>query len=46
MNEYPKGLPENLKGEYVKYLKDPKKYKKLYPVCYRLLSKYIGNNDG
>lgn len=46
MNHYPQKLPENLKGEYDKYMSDPKRYKKLYSVAYKILSKYIGNTDG
>ena len=39
--KYPKGIPENLKGEYDKYIQDPKRYMKLYPVAYSILKKYI-----
>lgn len=46
MNHYPKKLPENLKKEYDKYLKDPKRYIKLYPVCWGILKKYIGAENG
>lgn len=46
MNHYPKGIPENLKREYDKYVQDPKRYRKLYPVAYSILSKYIGIQDG
>jgi hypothetical protein len=46
MSKYPKTLPENLKGEYDKYLKDPKRYVKLYPVCWSILKKYIGAENG
>tara|TARA_R100001086_G_scaffold242322_1_gene169931 strand:+ start:3594 stop:3752 length:159 start_codon:yes stop_codon:yes gene_type:complete len=46
MDQYPPQLPENLKPEYDKYIKDPKKYRKLYPVAYSILVKYIGANDG
>lgn len=42
LDQYPKDLPENLKPEYDKYMKDPKKYMKLYPVAYSILKKYIG----
>jgi hypothetical protein len=45
-DQYPKGLPENLKGEYEKYAKDPKRYIKLHPVCYQILLKYIGATNG
>lgn len=41
LNEYPKGLPEQLQSEYEKYIADPKRYEKLYPVAYKLLSKYL-----
>lgn len=41
LDQYPKGLPENLRKEYEKYLADPKRYKKLYPVAYSILAKYI-----
>lgn len=46
LNEYPKNLPEQLKPEYEKYLNNPDKYKKLYPVCWKLLQKYIGQSNG
>lgn len=46
MDQYPKELPENLKPEYDKYIKDPKRYKKLYPVAYSILVKYIGAENG
>ena len=44
--EYPVGLPENLKPEYLKYIQDPKKYARMYPVCMKLLSKYLGIPNG
>lgn len=44
--KYPKGLPDNLKGEYDKYKKDEKRYRKLYPVAYSILNKYIGADNG
>lgn len=46
LDEYPKGLPDNLQKEYDKYLQDPKKYARMYPVCYKLLLQYIGNPNG
>ena len=46
MNHYPKGLPENLKGEYDKYISDKKRYMKLYPVAFSILKKYIGEPNG
>ena len=45
-NQYPDGLPKELQSEYDKYLKDPKRYAKLHPVCFRILTKYIGNSHG
>lgn len=45
-DKYPKDLPNNLRPEYDKYLQDPKKYARMYPVCYKLLLKYIGNDHG
>lgn len=44
--KYPEGLPENLRPEYDKYISDPKRYEKLYPVAYKLLLKYIGAKNG
>ncbi len=44
--DYPKGLPDNLRAEYDKYKKDPKRYVKLYPVIYKILSKYLGEPNG
>jgi len=44
--KWPKGIPENLKKEYEKYIEDPKRYMKLYPVAYAILSKYIGTKNG
>ena len=46
LDQYPKGLPENLRKEYEIYIKDPQRYEKVYPVCYKLLLKYIGANNG
>jgi hypothetical protein len=45
-NEYPKDLPPNLRPEFDKYKQDPKKYARMYPVCMRLLLKYIGTPNG
>lgn len=45
MNKYPPTLPDNLKSEYDKYLQDPKRYIKLYPVAYSILSKYLQEPD-
>jgi len=45
-DKYPDGLPESLRPEYDKYLTDTKRYEKLYPVCFRILLKYIGTSDG
>ena len=46
LDQYPKGLPEQLRKEYEKYISDSKRYIKLYPVAYKLLSKYIGADSG
>ena len=46
LDQYPRGLPENLRQEYDKYVADPKRYVKLHPVCYKLLLKYIGADRG
>lgn len=45
LDQYPRGLPEPLRAEYDKYIKDPKRYEKLYPVCFRILKSYIGTPD-
>jgi len=34
-------IPEELKAELEKYLKDPKRYRKLHPVIYKMLQKYL-----
>ena len=40
-------LPEYMRAEFEKMAKDPKKYKKIYPVGYALLELYIKEeNDG
>lgn len=39
--DYPNELPGHLKTEYERYVKDPKKYKKLYPVSWRILAQYL-----
>ena len=44
--EYPQGLPDNMKPEYKKYLLDPRKYARMYPVCHKILLKYIGTPNG
>ena len=45
-DKYPKGLPENLRPEYDKFLLDPKKYARMYPVCHKILLKYTGAGNG
>lgn len=43
---YPEDLPTNLRAEYDKYVSDPKRYQKLHPVGFKVLSKYIGKSNG
>lgn len=43
----PKGIPEGMRNEYLKYIKDKTKYKIQYPVSYEILSKILeGLKDG
>ena len=40
-NEEIENMPENLMKEYRKYLLDPKKYARMYPVAYKVLLPYL-----
>ena len=35
-------IPDQLKSEVEKYLKDPKRYVKLYPVAFKVIKPYLG----
>lgn len=41
MYKIPEGLPDNLKQELQKLIDNPDKYRKLYPVAYKSLIKYL-----
>lgn len=41
MYKIPNGLPTHLTEELKKLIDNPEKYKKLYPVAYKSLIKYL-----
>lgn len=41
----PESIPEELRDEYFKYVRDKLKYKNLYPVLYKIIQSYLKNGE-
>lgn len=44
--DIPHGVPEHLREEYLKMLKDEKKYSRMYPIAYGILKSYTKESHG
>lgn len=41
----PSCIPEELKDEYFKYIRDKLKYQNLYPVLHKIIQSYLKNGE-
>jgi hypothetical protein len=43
--EVPKGIPEYLREEYLKWKASPKRYESLYPISFKILKKHLNTEN-